>query len=85
MLDNEDNRIDQNRPKTKLISNIRKNQNKPELYDASFSLFEDREITFKHFGKIDENGNFHGYTILKVSPSASCIKGGKNLETNFYF
>ena len=26
-------------------------------------------------GNLDEHGNFHGYTMLKVLPSVSCIKG----------
>ena len=31
-------------------------------------------------GNLDEHGNFHGYTILKVLPSVSCIKGSCNSD-----
>ena len=47
----EENHIDHNKDKTKLISNIRKHpmrSNQTRMYDASFSLFKDEEITFQH-------------------------------------
>ena len=47
----EENHIDHNKDKTKLISNIKKHPMRPNqtrMYDASFSLFKDEEITFQH-------------------------------------
>ena len=47
----EENQIDHTKDKTKLISNIRKHPMRPNqtrMYDASFSLFTDQEITFQH-------------------------------------
>ena len=47
----EENQIDHTKDKTKLISNIRKHPMRPNqtrMYDASFSLFKEEEITFQH-------------------------------------
>ena len=71
----EKNPIDYDNVPTKLLSNIRKNWNKPGMYEATFNLFKEMEITFEHRGKLDENGKFHRFTALKIVPTSSCIKG----------
>ena len=42
------NPINYEKVQTKLFSNLRKNLNKPGMYDATFTLYKEIEITFEH-------------------------------------
>ena len=44
----EKNPINYDKFPTKLLSNLRINPNKPEMYDATFNLYKELEITFEH-------------------------------------
>ena len=74
-LDKEVSPIDYDQA-TKLLKIIRKSPEKEGMFEALFNLFkEEEEITFQHSGKFDDNGNFHGYTVLKILPTVTCVRG----------
>ena len=54
------------------VQNMEKYQN---IFQAKLNLFEQTDMMFQHFGNLDKNGKFHGYTILKIFPEKVCIKG----------
>jgi hypothetical protein len=40
-----------------------------------FTLLESVSVEFHYFGKFDDDGNFHGQSVLKPSTYQSCYKG----------
>ena len=49
---------------------------KGNVYEAALHYFDTIEITFEYLGKLDTEGLFHGYAVLKLdNPNHQCIKG----------
>ena len=45
------------------------------VYEAELNYYDAVEITFEYMGKLDPEGRFHGYGVLKIQPNHHCIKG----------
>ena len=48
---------------------------KGNVYEAVLHYFDTYDITFEYLGKLDTNGLFQGYAVLKLEPTHQCIKG----------
>ena len=59
---------------TRLLTNVEHSSD--QIYTAIFRFQKDIDITFKHFGDLDSDGEFHGTTILEVfSNDLTCFRG----------
>ena len=77
----EENQIDHTKDKTKLMSNIRKHPMRPNqtrMYDASFSLFKEEEITFQHRWAFKSDISFNIQIIF------SSLQNHKHTLLNIY-
>ena len=45
------------------------------VYEAELNYYDSIEITFEYLGKLDTEGHFHGYAVLKIHPNHFCLKG----------
>ena len=48
---------------------------KDNVYDAVLHYFDTLDITFEYIGRLDANGLFQGYAVLKLKPLQQCLRG----------